>query len=223
VHRIIEGLAADTPLYEGGSLEEVLWRLARRILRAALMPMAPSLNLVDGGRGAALSRARRDGRTRRRPERGGRADRRHAGARGAGALAIERPAFAAEQFLQLVVTLAQASASTCCRQHYGSPPPFKISQRPFDRRFQTAEIVAHDPPDRVRVDTIGGVSKDVSETSDRLPRLLWRQRFGVPLQSPSSFADDQERVQDRVKRLLVLAECFEIEPRREPLDADDIV
>jgi hypothetical protein len=44
VHRIIEGLAADTPLYEGGSLEEVLWRLARRILRAALMPMAPSLN-----------------------------------------------------------------------------------------------------------------------------------------------------------------------------------
>jgi hypothetical protein len=57
---------------------------------------------------------------------------------------------------------------------------FKISQCSFYRLLQTAEIVAHDPPDRVRVDTIGGVSKDVSETSDRLPRLLCRQRFGVP-------------------------------------------
>jgi hypothetical protein len=67
------------------------------------------------------------------------------------------------------------------------------------------------------------MSKDVSETSDRLPRLLWHQLFGVPLQPPSGFADDQERVQDCVKRLLVSAECFEIEPRREPLDAGDIV
>jgi hypothetical protein len=46
VHRIIEELRPldGTPLYEGSSLAEVLWRLARRILRAALMPMAPSLN-----------------------------------------------------------------------------------------------------------------------------------------------------------------------------------
>ena len=46
VHRIVEQLRppAGTPLYEGGNLEEVLRRLARLMLRAALMPMALSLN-----------------------------------------------------------------------------------------------------------------------------------------------------------------------------------
>ena len=46
VHRIIEGLRppADALLYEGGSLEEVLRRLARLILRAVLTPRALALN-----------------------------------------------------------------------------------------------------------------------------------------------------------------------------------
>ncbi len=71
------------------------------------------------------------------------------------------------------------------------------------------KIVAHDPPDRARVNTVISVAKYISETSDRLPRLLGRQRLGITLQSPGGFADDQERVQDRVKRLLVSAESLE--------------
>src|SRR5271169_1422803 len=113
VHRIIEELRppADTPLYEGGSLEEVLRRLARLILRAALMPMALSLNRLmvaeaqrfpeltaivarQGGRAEVVGHIalmfEREART--------------------GTLAIDRPEFAAEQFLQLVVTLPQRRA-----------------------------------------------------------------------------------------------------------------
>src|SRR5271165_1648154 len=111
-----------------------------------------------------------------------------------------------------------------CRAHrHGSPPASKFPGTRTSGPFQTVEIVADDPPDRVRVNTVISMVKYISETSDRLPRLLRRQRFGITLQSPSGFADDQERVQDRVKRLLVSAESREIEPRCEPLDADDIV
>jgi AcrR family transcriptional regulator len=113
VRRIIEELRppAGTPLYKGGSLEEVLRRLARLLLHAVLMPMALSLNrlmvaeaqrfpelgaivALEGGRGevvgqiaAMLEREAREG-----------------------ALTIDRPVFAAEQFIQLVVGLPQRRA-----------------------------------------------------------------------------------------------------------------
>jgi AcrR family transcriptional regulator len=113
VHRIIEGLRppANTPLYEGGSLEEVLRRLARLILRAVLTPRALALNrlmVAEAQRFPELAAivARE----------GGRAEVvRHIAlmleheAR-AGTLAIDRPEFAAEQFLQLVVSLPQRRA-----------------------------------------------------------------------------------------------------------------
>jgi TetR/AcrR family transcriptional regulator, mexJK operon transcriptional repressor len=113
VHRIIEGLRppTDTPLYEGGSLEEVLQRLARLMLRAVLMPVALALNRLmvaeaqrfpelaaivarEGGRaelvGQIIALLEREVR--------------------AGGIAIDRPAFAAEQFLQLVVASPQRRA-----------------------------------------------------------------------------------------------------------------
>ena len=58
------------------------------------------------------------------------------------------------------------------------------SQHSFNRLLQTAKIVADDPPDRVRINTVIRVAKYLSETSDRLPRLLGRQRLGIALQSP---------------------------------------
>ena len=113
VHRIIEELRppAGTPLYEGGSVEEVLRRLARLILPAVLTPMALALNRLmvaeaqrfpelaaivarEGGRAEVVGQIalmlEREART--------------------GALAIDRPEFAAEQFLQLVVSLPQRRA-----------------------------------------------------------------------------------------------------------------
>ena len=113
VRRFIEGLRppAGTPLYEGGSLEEVLRRLARLMLRAVLIPTALSLNRLmvaeaqrfpelaaivarEGGRAEVV------GQIARMLEREARA----------GSLAIDRPEFAADQFLQLVVTLPQRRA-----------------------------------------------------------------------------------------------------------------
>ena len=46
VHRIIQRLRppAGTPLYEGDSVEDILRRLARLVLRAALAPMALALS-----------------------------------------------------------------------------------------------------------------------------------------------------------------------------------
>jgi TetR/AcrR family transcriptional repressor of mexJK operon len=113
VRRIIEGLRppADTPLYEGGSLKEVLRRLARLILRAVLTPRALALNRLmvaeaqrfpelaaivarEGGRAEVVGHiALMLGREAR-----------------AGTLAVDRPEFAAEQFLQLVVSLPQRRA-----------------------------------------------------------------------------------------------------------------
>jgi len=113
VHRIIEGLRppADTPLYECGSLEEVLRRLARLILRAVLTPTALALNRLmvaeaqrfpelaaivarEGGRAEVVGHIalllEREARV--------------------GTLAIDWPEFAAEQFLQLVVSLPQRRA-----------------------------------------------------------------------------------------------------------------
>jgi AcrR family transcriptional regulator len=113
VHRIVEQLRppAGTPLYEGGNLEEVLRRLARLLLRAALMPMALSLNrlmIAEAQRFPELIAivARQGGRAEVVGQIAAMLDRE---ARAA-ALAIDRPEFAAEQFLQLVVALPQRRA-----------------------------------------------------------------------------------------------------------------
>jgi TetR/AcrR family transcriptional regulator, mexJK operon transcriptional repressor len=113
VHRIIEALRppASTPLYDGGSLEEVLRRLARLILRAALTPTALALNrliIAEAQRFPELAaivareggRAELVGQVAALLEREARA----------GSLALARPEFAAEEFLQLVVASPQRRA-----------------------------------------------------------------------------------------------------------------
>ena len=113
VRRIVEGLRppAGTQLYEGGRLEEILQRLARLLLRAALTPTALALNRLmvaeaqrfpelaaivarEGGRGELVGQI---------------AALLESEARG-GSLTIDRSAFAAEQFLQLVVASPQRRA-----------------------------------------------------------------------------------------------------------------
>ena len=113
VTRIIQGLRPppDAPLYEDGSLEEILRRLARLILRAALAPMALALNrlmVAEAQRFPELaaitvregSRAEVAGQIAAMLDREARA----------GGLAIDRPEFAAEQFLQMIITLPQRRA-----------------------------------------------------------------------------------------------------------------
>jgi TetR/AcrR family transcriptional regulator, mexJK operon transcriptional repressor len=113
VHRVVERLrpAEDAGLFEGGTLEEILTRLARIILRAALSPQALALHRViqaeatrfpeltaavteRGGSGEAVARIaallEREAR--------------------AGHLALENAPFAAAQFLQMVVALPQRRA-----------------------------------------------------------------------------------------------------------------
>jgi AcrR family transcriptional regulator len=113
VRRIVEGLRppAGTPLYEGGSLEEILQRLARLILRAALTPTALALNrlmVAEAQRFPELAAivAREGGRAELVGQIAALLERE---AR-AGGLAIDRSAFAAEQFLQLVVASPQRRA-----------------------------------------------------------------------------------------------------------------
>ena len=113
VRRIIEELRppSGAPLYEGGGLEQVLGRLARLMLRAVLMPKALALNrlmVAEAQRFPELAgivareggRAELVGQIAAMLEREARA----------GALAIDRPEFAAEQFIQLVVSLPQRRA-----------------------------------------------------------------------------------------------------------------
>jgi TetR/AcrR family transcriptional repressor of mexJK operon len=114
VHRIIEGLRppSGVPLYDGGTLEEILRRLARLVLRASLVPMAlalsrlmiaeaqrfPELAAIAAGEGTRTEAVEQIAALLEREAR-------------AGALALERPSFAAEQFLQMVITLPQRRAS----------------------------------------------------------------------------------------------------------------
>lgn len=113
VRRIIEALQppADTPIYDDGSLEEVLRCLARLILRAALTPMALSLHrliVAEAKRFPDLAAivAREGGRAELVGQIAALLERE---AR-AGSLAITRPEFAAEQFLQFVVASPQRRA-----------------------------------------------------------------------------------------------------------------
>jgi TetR/AcrR family transcriptional regulator, mexJK operon transcriptional repressor len=113
VRRIVEGLRppAGTPLYEGGSLAEILRRLARFILRAALTPIALALNrmiIAEAQRFPELAAivAREGGRA----ELVGHIAMLLGREARAGSPAVERPEFAAEQFLQLVVASPQRRA-----------------------------------------------------------------------------------------------------------------
>jgi AcrR family transcriptional regulator len=112
VRRIIEGLRPPpgTPLYHGGSLEEVLRRLARLMLHAALMPTALALNrlmVAEGQRFPELAAifAREGGRAELIAQIAAMLEREAP----AGSLAIHAE-FAAEQFIQLVVGLPQRRA-----------------------------------------------------------------------------------------------------------------
>jgi len=119
VHRTIERMrpSRDVPLLEGATLEEVLERLARIILRAALSPPAlalhrlivgesarfPELAAVVHHQGASMEGVRLiggllDAETR------------------AGHLTIDNPAFAAQLFLYMVIGLPQ-------RRAIGAEPP----------------------------------------------------------------------------------------------------
>jgi AcrR family transcriptional regulator len=113
VRRIIEELRppSGAPLYEGGSLEQVVGRLARLMLGAALMPKALALNrlmVAEAQRFPELAAivAREGGRAELVGQLAGIFERESR----AGGLAIDRPEFAAEQFIQLVVSLPQRRA-----------------------------------------------------------------------------------------------------------------
>jgi TetR/AcrR family transcriptional regulator, mexJK operon transcriptional repressor len=113
VHRMIDRMRppADVPLLDGSDLQETLERLARLILGAALSAPAIALHrliVAESGRFPKLAAAV--------TEQGGteEAIRLIAGvlerAAGTGQLAIDNPVFAAQQFLQMVVSWPQRRA-----------------------------------------------------------------------------------------------------------------
>ncbi len=113
VHRIIDRLRPppDRPLLSGANLREILERLAGLILRAALSPQAIALHrlmVAESARFPQLAAAlTKEGATEEAIRLiGGILD----GERRAGNLGIENPAFAAEQFLYMVITLPQRRA-----------------------------------------------------------------------------------------------------------------
>ncbi|HXY99996.1 MAG TPA: TetR/AcrR family transcriptional regulator [Stellaceae bacterium] len=113
VHRVVERLRppGDAGLFEGGTLEEILTRLARVILHAALSPQAlalhrvilaeatrfPELAAVVTERGGSREAVTRIAALLEREAR-------------AGYLTLENAPFAAAQFLQMVVALPQRRA-----------------------------------------------------------------------------------------------------------------
>jgi TetR/AcrR family transcriptional regulator, mexJK operon transcriptional repressor len=113
IHRVIEHLTPpDTAsLFEGDNCEAILQRLAVALLRAALKPEAVSLNrliLAEAGRFPELAMLAN--------EQGARRDtvKRIAGLlqRGvqSGRLSVDKPLFAAEQFLHMVISVPQRRA-----------------------------------------------------------------------------------------------------------------
>ena len=113
VHRIIQRLrpAADIPLIEGADVETVLVRLAMLILHAALSPQAIALHrliVAESARFPELARVLAlEGATEEATTLiAGILEREVA----AGRLRIDDTRFAAQQFLQMVVTLPQRRA-----------------------------------------------------------------------------------------------------------------
>jgi TetR/AcrR family transcriptional regulator, mexJK operon transcriptional repressor len=113
VQRIIQGVRPppEVPLFEGSGLREVLHRLARLGVHASVAPMTLALTrlmLVEAQRFPELAAivAREGGRAELVGQIAGIFERESR----AGGLALDRAAFAAEQFLQLVVSLPQRRA-----------------------------------------------------------------------------------------------------------------
>ena len=127
LHRIVERLypPSNVPLYEGGSCEAVLVRLARLLLRAALTPQALALSrlvLAESSRFPDLTRVvAREGAT--SPAIRGIAALLETETR-AGRLHVDDPAFAAEHFIQMVIVLPQ-------RRAYGLGTP--MAEEELDR------------------------------------------------------------------------------------------
>jgi len=113
LRRIIQGLRPppDVPVFEGGDLSEVLRRLARLALRASVAPMTLALTrlmLTEAQRFPELATIiAREG-SRGEAVRQITALLEHESH--AGQLAIDRPEFAAEQFLSLLMTVPQRRA-----------------------------------------------------------------------------------------------------------------
>ncbi len=113
VHRIIDRLRppADLPLQKGADAEEILLRLAGLILRAALSPPAIALHrliVAESARFPQLANVvTKEGAT---EEATGLIAGVLAREADAGTLDVPNPAFAAEQFLYMVMTLPQRRA-----------------------------------------------------------------------------------------------------------------
>ena len=113
LRRIIQGLkpSPDVPLFEGGDLSEVLRRVARLALRASVAPMTLALTrlmLTEAQRFPELAAiVAREG-SRGEAVRQITALLEHESR--AGELGIDRPEFAAEQFLSLLMTVPQRRA-----------------------------------------------------------------------------------------------------------------
>jgi len=113
VHRIIDRLrpADVSGLFAGSALEEILTRLARAILRAALHPQALALHrviLAEGGRFPELAVAVADRSAGREAvERIGTLLQSHATTKD---MPLDAAHFAATQFLQMVIALPQRRA-----------------------------------------------------------------------------------------------------------------
>jgi TetR/AcrR family transcriptional repressor of mexJK operon len=110
VHRIIEGLrpSADIPLLEG-DLHEILLRLARLILHAALSPQAIALNrliVAESGRFPRLAAVMTDATEEAIRLIAGILE----GEIRARRLALANPTFAAQQFLYMIIALPQRRA-----------------------------------------------------------------------------------------------------------------
>ena len=113
LHRIIQGIKPppDVPLFDGSDLDEVLRRLARLAVHASVAPMAlaisrlmlaeahrfPELAAIVAGEGSRAEAVKQITAILERAARAGR-------------LAIDRPGFAAEQFLALLMTVPQRRA-----------------------------------------------------------------------------------------------------------------
>ncbi len=113
IHRIVERLRppANIPLYEGRNLDEILRRLARLILGAVLSPSALSLHrlmIAEARRFPELAAvAAREGSRDEAVKQIAAIIAREARATG---LAIDRPEFAAEQFLEFVIAVPRRRA-----------------------------------------------------------------------------------------------------------------
>ena len=127
VHRVVERLRPPDPagMFEGGTLEEILERLARYILRAALTPQALALHrviLAEATRFPELAAVVAE-------QGGGREAVQRIAAllereRASGGIGIADTVFAATQFLQMVVAAPQ-------RRALGMGPP--MSEAEIDR------------------------------------------------------------------------------------------